>query len=59
LSALVATAATPVMLWWFGHRLEAQLFLLLSILVFIMHRANISRLFAGTESKIGQSAVTQ
>jgi glycerol-3-phosphate acyltransferase PlsY len=59
LSALVATAATPVMLWWFGYRLEAQLFLLLSILVFIMHRANIARLFAGTESKIGQSAVTQ
>lgn len=59
LSALVATAATPVMLWWFGHRAEASLFLLLSILVFIMHRANIARLFAGTESKIGQSAVTR
>jgi glycerol-3-phosphate acyltransferase PlsY len=59
LSALVATAATPVMLWWFGYRPEAQLFLLLSVLVFVMHRANIARLFAGTESKIGQSAVTQ
>jgi glycerol-3-phosphate acyltransferase PlsY len=59
LSALVATAATPALLWWFGYRPEAQLFLLLSILVFIMHRANIARLFAGTESKIGQSAVTQ
>lgn len=58
LSALVATAATPVMLWWFGYRLEAQLFLLLSVIVFVMHRANIARLFAGTESKIGQSTVT-
>jgi glycerol-3-phosphate acyltransferase PlsY len=28
------------------------LFLLLSILLWIMHRANIARLIAGTESKI-------
>jgi acyl phosphate:glycerol-3-phosphate acyltransferase len=59
LSALVATATTPVILWWFGDTPVAGLFLLLSILVYIMHRANIARLFAGTESKIGQSAVTQ
>lgn len=59
LSALVATALTPLLLWWFGYRLEAALFLLLSVIVFVMHRANIARLFAGTESKIGQSAVTQ
>lgn len=57
LSALVATAATPVMLWWIGYYSEARLFLLLSILVFVTHRANIARLFAGTESKIGRSAV--
>lgn len=59
LSALVATAATPALLWWFGYQAEAQLFLVLSVLVFFMHRANISRLYAGTESKIGRSAVTQ
>ena len=29
----------------------------LALLVFVMHRANIARLIAGTESKIGQSAV--
>jgi glycerol-3-phosphate acyltransferase PlsY len=58
LSALVATAATPAMLWWIGYHSEAQLFTLLSVLVFVMHRANIARLFAGTESKIGQSTVT-
>lgn len=58
LAALLATAATPTLLWWFGYRAETLLFLLLSALVFIMHRANIARLFAGTESKIGQSAVT-
>jgi glycerol-3-phosphate acyltransferase PlsY len=29
----------------------------MALLVFIMHRANIARLMAGTETKIGQSAV--
>lgn len=58
LSALVATAATPVLLWWFGYGAEMQLFVVLSIFIFVMHRANIARLFAGTESKIGHPAVT-
>jgi len=59
LSALVATTATPVLLWWFGYSPEAQLFVVLSIIVFVTHRANIARLVTGTESKIGQSAVAQ
>lgn len=59
LSALAATAFTPILLWWFDQRPEALMFVLLSILIFIMHRANIVRLLAGTESKIGQPAVTQ
>lgn len=59
LSALAATAVTPILLWWFDQRPEALMFVLLSILIFIMHRANIVRLLAGTESKIGQPAVTQ
>jgi acyl phosphate:glycerol-3-phosphate acyltransferase len=54
LSALVASAATPVALWLAGWRQEAEAFLLMTILLFIMHRANIGRLFAGTEGKIGQ-----
>ena len=33
------------------------LFVAMAVLVFIMHRANIARLLAGTEAKIGQSAV--
>ena len=32
---------------------EAELFLLLAVLLWIMHRANIARLIAGTEGKIG------
>lgn len=58
LSALVAGAATPVILWTLDYRQEAQLFVLLTILIFITHRANIARLFAGTESKIGKPATT-
>src|SRR5262252_6126515 len=53
LAALVASAATPVVLWWNGDLPEATLFLLLSALVWLMHRANIARLISGTESQIG------
>jgi glycerol-3-phosphate acyltransferase PlsY len=56
LAALVAAAATPAVLWWNGNVQQAQLFLLLSILLWIMHRANIARLLSGTESKIGRGA---
>jgi glycerol-3-phosphate acyltransferase PlsY len=53
LSALVASAATPVLLWASDDRQEALLFLLLTLLVFVMHRANIARLLSGTEGRIG------
>jgi glycerol-3-phosphate acyltransferase PlsY len=53
LAALVASAATPVVLWWDGSAPEARLFLLLSALVWLMHRANIARLISGTEHPIG------
>jgi acyl phosphate:glycerol-3-phosphate acyltransferase len=53
LSALIASAATPVMLWAFGEAREALLFAALAALLGAMHRANIARLVAGTEGKIG------
>ena len=53
LAALVASAATPVVLWWNGNVPEAKLFLLLSALVWLTHRANIARLISGTEHAIG------
>jgi acyl phosphate:glycerol-3-phosphate acyltransferase len=53
LAALVASAAAPVFLWWRGNLAEAELFLLLSALLWIMHRGNIARLVNGTEGKIG------
>jgi glycerol-3-phosphate acyltransferase PlsY len=53
LAALIASAATPVALWWRGAPQLAVLFLALTILLWIMHRANIARLIGGTETKIG------
>src|SRR5204863_9350768 len=49
LAALIASAATPAVLWWNGNVPEAKLFLLLSALIWLMHRANIARLISGTE----------
>jgi glycerol-3-phosphate acyltransferase PlsY len=54
LSALIASVVTPLLLWWLGHSALASLFAVLTILLFYMHRANIQRLQAGTEGKIGQ-----
>jgi glycerol-3-phosphate acyltransferase PlsY len=53
LAALVASALTPLMLLWTQHFDLAVLFAVLSALLWIMHRANIRRLMAGTEGKIG------
>jgi acyl phosphate:glycerol-3-phosphate acyltransferase len=54
LSALVASLVTPIFLWWLGHIDLALLFAVLTLLLFYMHRANIKRLQAGTEGRIGQ-----
>jgi len=53
LAALVASFVTPIFLWWFGHLALASLFAVLTMLLFYMHRENITRLQAGTEGKIG------
>ena len=53
LAALFACAATPAVLWLTDDRQEAQLFVLLTVLVVIVHRGNIRRLLAGTEGRIG------
>lgn len=57
LSGLIACAATPAVLWSLGLKMAALLSLVMALLVFVMHRANISRLIAGKESKIGQPTV--
>ncbi|MGZ3410568.1 MAG: glycerol-3-phosphate 1-O-acyltransferase PlsY [Xanthobacteraceae bacterium] len=56
LSALVASALTPAFLWVIGEPASAALFLALSVILWIKHRENISRLLGGTEGKIGVHA---
>jgi glycerol-3-phosphate acyltransferase PlsY len=53
LAALVAAVAVPIALYLLGHHAVAALFTIMSLIVIIKHRANISRLLAGTESRIG------
>jgi glycerol-3-phosphate acyltransferase PlsY len=52
LAGLTATFATPIILFALGERKTAFLFVILTALVWIMHRANIGRLIAGTEPRI-------
>jgi acyl phosphate:glycerol-3-phosphate acyltransferase len=53
LAALVASAITPLALWLMDLPDAAALMLLLSAMLWFMHRANIARILAGTEGKIG------
>jgi glycerol-3-phosphate acyltransferase PlsY len=55
LAALVASAAAPVLLWITAVPAQALLFVLLTALLWFMHRGNIVRLWQGTESRIGQT----
>jgi glycerol-3-phosphate acyltransferase PlsY len=50
----MASAATPPLLWLRGDSREAQLFVLLTVLLWLKHAANIRRLISGTEGKIGR-----
>jgi len=53
LAALVAAVAVPVALFVMGRVDYAVVLAMMSAIVFLKHRANISRLLAGTESRIG------
>lgn len=53
LAALLATLATPCILLALGEHKAALLFAVLTGIVWLRHRANIVRLAAGTEPKIG------
>lgn len=54
LSALVASAATPLLLFALGHGGEAFVTAVMAALLWRKHAENIARLRAGTESRIGQ-----
>jgi glycerol-3-phosphate acyltransferase PlsY len=53
LAALIASAAMPLVLWFVSDHRTATLFVFLTVLLWVMHRANIGRLLAGKEGKIG------
>ena len=54
LSALIASAATPVVLWLLDEPGMAGMAIILVALLWWKHSQNISRLLDGTEGKIGQ-----
>lgn len=56
LSALVAAALAALWAWAFGHADMTLLVIVLAALVIIRHHANITRMLAGTEPRIGKKA---
>jgi acyl phosphate:glycerol-3-phosphate acyltransferase len=54
LAALVSFALAPVLAWALGAPHVAVLSAVVAVLVYIRHQANIRRLLAGTEPRIGQ-----
>lgn len=54
-AALMASALTPAVLLALGQTAAAVLFGLMAIVLWAKHRPNISRLLAGTESRIGKT----
>ncbi|HWK12836.1 MAG TPA: glycerol-3-phosphate 1-O-acyltransferase PlsY [Rhizobiaceae bacterium] len=54
LSALLGSLVAPIAIYLLFQRADAAIAMaLMTVLVFIKHRANIGRLLAGTESRIG------
>jgi acyl phosphate:glycerol-3-phosphate acyltransferase len=58
LAALAASVVTPLALAIGGRTGTAALFVVLSAMLWFMHRPNISRLLAGTEGKIGEKSAS-
>jgi glycerol-3-phosphate acyltransferase PlsY len=54
LSALVAAASSALWLFYFNHGQMLFLAVILTLLVYVRHWANLERIKAGTEPKIGQ-----
>jgi glycerol-3-phosphate acyltransferase PlsY len=53
LSALLASIAAPIALVLFGQSQTAALCFVLTLLIWLRHQANLKRLIAGNESRIG------
>ncbi|MGE0736260.1 MAG: glycerol-3-phosphate 1-O-acyltransferase PlsY [Alphaproteobacteria bacterium] len=55
LAALIAMAMAPVYAWFLDTPLTASLAALIAVIVWLTHHANIARLVAGQEPKIGRT----
>ncbi len=56
LSALISALVMPALIYWLTHSAWLGMtFLIISMLVIIRHRENISRILDGTESRLGNS----
>lgn len=53
LASLLASLAAPIVAFFLGSGAVAGILAVMTLLVFWMHRANIERLLAGTEARIG------
>ena len=53
LAALAATLVVPIALFFLGYHVAAVLTAILTVIVYLKHHANIRRLIAGTEGRIG------
>jgi glycerol-3-phosphate acyltransferase PlsY len=58
-ASLAGAVAAPLTAWALGDAKLAVLCLILSALIWIMHRANIGRLIQGAESKIGAKVAAE
>lgn len=56
LSGMAAAVAAPVAAWLLGHPAFVPVLAANAVLVLWLHRANIARLRAGTEPKVGQKS---
>ncbi|MEX3009298.1 glycerol-3-phosphate 1-O-acyltransferase PlsY [Hoeflea sp. TYP-13] len=54
LAALISAIVVPVAMYLLGHIQVAELFTVMSAITIVKHRANISRLLSGEESRIGE-----
>ncbi len=56
-ASLLAAVAAPVIAWWLGsHIMSIIVLCCIALLIILRHKANIQRLLAGTEGKIGQKS---
>ncbi|MCV2448709.1 glycerol-3-phosphate 1-O-acyltransferase PlsY [Paracoccus sp. DMF] len=56
LSALVAAVLTPALAWWLDGPRMAAVTSFMAVLILVRHHANIRRILAGTEPRIGKKA---